>query len=924
MPKGCEVTRVPTKTAAKSLRILTLVALALAPMSAIAQGAGDPAAGIPTPESILGFRVGDDFKLASYDQSIEYFRALAAASDRVQLQRVGRTSEGRDWYIAFISSAENLARLEEHRQLAQRLAHPGDMTDDEARELARTGKAIVAIDGGLHATETAHAQHTIQLAYDLVTEKEGDEGRAILDNVVLLLWPSINPDGQNMVAEWYAQNLGTPYETARLPELYQKYIGHDNNRDGYGLNMIESRVAVRTNRHWEPQVLYSHHQTASMPATIWLPPYGEPIYPDIHPLMNRMVNLMGTAAAAALDERGMPGAEHKGEVFDAWYPGYIDFINFFHNIVIMFSETGLHGSPTPRFYTVRDFPAADRALQPGTLHASLWRGGWWRLRDSVDYMITTSISTLDVTAKYREDILYNRYQASRDVINAYREQPPYAYVIPQQQRDPVAAVEMLRRLAYQDIEIYRLPADSTIEQQDYAAGTWVIPMDQAGANFAKSMLSIQRYPDLRQYPDGPPDLPYDHDGWTLPYQFGVRTVAVGTPLSPELRASLESVRVEPTAWDTTDDTGAELDAAAFDSAPGVGFDTNPIAAGLVPPAGNVSGSGAALWVSPAQNNAFRAVNRAWASGGHVSVADDGSYVISGLRTDELDAMVTEFALQARRGDADGAPIEQTRVGLYRPWSTSMDEGWTRWLLEMYDFSFRSLRNADVRAGSLRDRYDVIVLSDMGGRAIINGPAPGSVPPRYAGGIGPEGVRALDAFVRDGGTLVCLDSSSLFAIDELNLPVKNVVGDIDRTEFFSSGSILEVIVDTAHPLMAGMPDRANVTVTNSPVFTTTEGFRGSALAKFQDAGSPLMSGFLLGEEHLHGYAAALDVKHGDGQVVLFGFRPQWRGQPFGTFRALFNAALFGGERAAGAVGNPDFWTAPVEKEEEAEEGTGDSQ
>jgi len=504
------------------------------------------------------------------------------------------------------------------------------------------------------------------------------------------------------------------------------------------------------------------------------------------------------------------------------------------------------------------------------------------------------------------------------VIQSFREGPPYAYFIPQDQRDPVAAVEMLRRLAYQDIEIYQLATDTTLEQQEFPAGTWVIPMDQSGANFAQSMLSVQQYPDLRQYPDGPPDLPYDHAGWTLPYQFGVRTVAAGSPLPDAVRAALEPVRVDAVPWETVSDDGTEPDTSPFDSAPGVGYDTNAIAAGIVPPAGRVTGSGSSLTVDPTQNNAFRAINQAWAAGARVSVADDGRYLISGLGSDAIDALVADLALQAERTNASGAPIEQSRVGLYRPWSTSMDEGWTRWLLEMFDFDFRSLYNADVRAGNLHDRYDVIVLADMRGRQIIEGAAAGTVPPRYAGGIGREGVRALDAFVRDGGTLVCLDSSSLFAIEELNLPVKNVVGELERTEFFSSGSIMQVQVNTRHPVMAGMPERANITVTNSPVFTTTEGFEGSALAKYQDSGSALMSGFLLGEEHLHGYAAALDVKHGDGQVILFGFRPQWRGQPFGTFRTLFNATLFSGERAAGATGSPDFWEAPAEPEEDAEE------
>ena len=282
--------------------IPVLVGLLLGTAWARTSAGGDSEA-VPTPESVLGFKVGDDFKLASYDQAMAYFKALAAASDRVQLVQVGRTSEGRDWYIALISSAENLAKAEHYRQISLKLARAEGLDDAAARALAAEGKAIVAIDGGVHSTETATGQHTIQLAYDIVTEKEGDAGRAILDNVILVLWPSLNPDGQNMVAEWYAQNLGTPYETSPLPRLYQKYIGHDNNRDGYSINMIEARVTVRTNRHWEPQVIYSHHQTSSFPATIWLPPYSEPIDPNVHPMMSRMVNLMGTAAAAACSSR---------------------------------------------------------------------------------------------------------------------------------------------------------------------------------------------------------------------------------------------------------------------------------------------------------------------------------------------------------------------------------------------------------------------------------------------------------------------------------------------------------------------------------------------------------------------------------------------------------------------------------------------
>jgi ribosomal protein S18 acetylase RimI-like enzyme len=281
-------------------------------------------------------------------------------------------------------------------------------------------------------------------------------------------------------------------------------------------------------------------------------------------------------------------------------------------------------------------------------------------------------------------------------------------------------------------------------------------------------------------------------------------------------------------------------------------------------------------------------------------------------------MIDELALRAQRTRNASGPVVRPRIGLLRPWSASMDEGWTRWLFEEYGFAFSNVRNADIRAGGLQERFDVIVLAADRSGTIVNGFAKGSVPPRYAGGIGAAGVRALDDFVRHGGTLVCLNQSTAFAIEELHLPVKNVVEELGRGDFFVSGSILEVTTDPAHPVMAGMPERAKIFADRSPVFTTTEGFEGAALAKYQEAGSPLLSGYLLGEAHLQGYAAALDVHHGEGHVILIGFRPQWRGQPFGTFRVLFNAALYGGAMAAGTHGSPGFWSAPPEKEETTED------
>jgi hypothetical protein len=882
------------------------------------------AAQVPTPESVLGYRVGADFHLATFEESIEYFQRLDAASDRLELREVGRTSFGRPTYIALVSSAENLRDVERYREIAQRLAHPGDMSGEEARRLAADGKAIVHIDGGLHATEVAHAQHTMQLAHDLVAGDDDPEIRAILDNVILLLWPSINPDGQTMVAEWYAENVGTPYEVAPTPFLYQKYVGHDNNRDGYMINQIESRTVTRVDRRWEPHILYNHHQTAPFPARIWIPPFAEPISPNVHPLMWRTVNLVGMAMAQALEERGQKGAVHMGSGFDNWYPGFMDHANNFHNVASFLTETGLYRYATPHFYTVQDFPASARDLRPQSLYASPWQGGWWRLRDAVDYMLTASISVLDVAAKYKNDLLYNRYQAARDVVAQYREGPPYAYFVGEEQRDPVAAVEMLRRLAYNDIEVKRLSRAVTVEGVEHPAGTWVIPMDQPNANFVRQLFAVQEYPDLREYPQGPPEQPYDVSGWTLPYQFDVRVVEAHAPLGEEVRAALGDVSAEPLPWD------AEGDAAPFDAPPDVGFDTHPVARAIVPPAGRVMGGGSALLLDPAQNNTYKALGRAWAAGAQVAFApgsaaadtaaagSSGRWLVTGLSGSTRDGLVGDLHLRAEGGSMPSTRVARPRIGLYRPWSASMDEGWTRWLLEAYEIGHTSLRNADVLAGELGDRYDVIVLADIRPSTILEGFETGSVPPRYAGGIGQEGARELDAFVRAGGTLVTINGSSQFAVDALHLPVRDVTADLEREDFFASGAIVELLTDPSQPVMSGMPERAKIFVGGSPVFTTEEDFEGRVLARYPEEGSPLLSGYFLGEEHVQGYAAALDVEHGEGHVVLLGMRPQWRGQPFGTFKVLFNAALYTKAVADQAPDNALFWTRPEKPADEKAE------
>ena len=859
------------------------------------------ASAVPTPESVFGFQAGADYKLATYDQSIEYFKKLAAASRYVKLFEAGKTSQGRTMYFALISTPANLAKLDRYREIWQRLAHPQGLTGAEAQKLAADGKALVHIDGGLHATEVAGPQHTPLLAYDLVSKANEPATKAMLQNVILMLWPTINPDGQQMVAEWYMKNVGTPYELSGLPQLYQEYVGHDNNRDAYMLNMIESRAIEHTWRQWEPQIVYVHHQVGPFPTRIWLPPFSEPVGIEAPAVIAREVNMLGMAMAKALDENGRPGATHMGTAFDAWYPGYIDYAPIFKNVAAYWTETALYSYATPHEYTINDFPQNMRELRPQSLYASPWTPGWWRLRDAVDYMETASLATIEYASKYKDSLLMNRYRAGRDQIAAGSTKAPFAYVVSQDQRDPVAAVEMLRRLAFGGVRVSQLTDAAVIDGVSYPAGTWVVPTDQEFAAMAREVLDVQKYPDLRQYPGGPPERPYDAAGWTLPLQMGVKVVAAAGPLTADVRAKMTLLGPQPNLKVRATPYSSEpADAAAFDSVPGAGFDTYPSSAAIVPPAGKLTGSGPALSLDPAQNNTYRAINRAWKSGATVQFAN-GRYAVSGLSEAQQGELVSSLALVAQRtgsASATGFPMKKPRIGLFRPWSGSMDEGWTRWVLEQYGLDYVTLRPGDFKA-PLAGRVDAVILADdarlpmegtAGGRGGSGG---GQVRPEYADRLAPADVAAFEQFVRGGGTLICLNSASNFAIQQFKLPVKNVVAGLRSEDFFLRGTIVEVTTDRSHQVMAGMMEKSPVFADNSPVFETGDGFTGTVLAKYQDAGSPLLSGYLIGEKYLNGKAAALDVQLDAGHVILLGFRPEWRGQPFGTFKVLFNAALSAG-------------------------------
>ena len=840
---------------------------------------------VPEPEEVLDFKIGADYHLATYTQAIEYFKKLEENSSRIKLFEAGKTSMGQTITYAVISSKENLASLEKYKQIIRRLSLVKDLSDAEARRLSQEGKAIVYIDGGLHASECAPAQHNIQLAYDLVTAKDAITLR-ILDNVILVL-VFANPDGMNLLAEWYHPNVGTPFEVSYMPWLYHKYAGHDNNRDSFIANLVETKNLTRlVNKEWYPVILYNHHQTAPFPARIWIPPNSEPTNPNVHPLIVRWQNLIGSAMGAAFDEEGKEGAISR-LVFDTWYPGYVTQVVDSHNIISILTETALYRYATPHFYTIRDFPKQYQDLTMSAFYPSPWKGGWWRLKDAVDYCLTASMAVLDVASKYRKELLFNKYKMGKDVINRFSKEPPYAWIIPENQRDPGTASLLLNRMILLGIDVYRSDEAFSCDGIKYPAGTYIIPMTQPFALFIKNIFEEQAYPDLRKYWElwqglvepkkfeGAPFESYDMMGWTLPYQFGVRAYAANSPI--ESRMSLmDKVRLQ---------------------------------------AGSVVGKpGNSYLIRHEENASFTAMNRILKQGGRVFWAkgpfsvlksrfSEGTIIVPSASVKrsfmeklarELDLKITGVSVQPKTKTLS---LKKVRIGMYKSWIPSTDEGWTRLILEKYEFPYSSIHDADIRAGNLNANYDVIIMPDTSRpEAVINGYDKGTMPPKYVGGITLNGLRNLKLFVESGGTLIFMNASCNLATEHFGIPVRNVFKKVKRDEFVCDGSILRMEFDVSHPLAYGMPEEAATIFAESCAFDIMPSFgkekEPKSVAKYPEE-SPLMSGWIYGDRIIRQKSTILDVPYGKGKIILLGFPVQFRAQPYGTFRLLFNSIFYAG-------------------------------
>ena len=855
---------------------------------------------LQTPEQFLGFKVGSDNQLARWDRIVEYMKLSAANSDRVRLRELGKTSDGNPFIALEISSPETLKNLDRYKQLEQKLYFQGGApTDAERDEVFGQGKLVLLITCSIHATEIGASQMSLELVHRLATE-ESPAVRKILDNVIVVLVPSLNPDGQIMVTDWFNKNLGTPYANSPIPYLYHRYVGHDNNRDMYMFTQKESQYTAQLLWHdWFPAVWLDEHQMGSSAARIFVMPATDPINANVHPLIYRWNGILGQSQAAALEAAGKEGIIHNSTYTNFW-EGAMAWSGWWHNQIGLLTEVASARVAAPidqaRAVPGRPAPPAPAAARPdmrfdgGPLPAPTdvnprteyprpWMGGRWTLRDIVDYELIATMGLLETAADRRETILRQIYAVNRETIEAGRTGDSSAILIPSEgQHDAREAAHLVERLNMGGVEIYRADAAFEADGKPYGAGTFVIPMAQVFARYAKDMLEKQTYPEVRRGPNAPPEPPYDVTAWSLGMLIGVETVFVKSPL-PAVRLT----RVE----------------------------------GMPSIAGAVTGSGPRFGFDYKGPDSALAMNRLMKDGARLSFDGPSHVSVSGIARPKLEAVARDFGLNvkasesrpAARPKAAGAgdlevAFHAPRVAMYQPWTGgNMDEGWTRWVLEQYEFNLTSIHNAEVRGGGLRQKFDAIILADQNPRDILEGYDASAIRPEYRGGIGQEGLENLKRFVAEGGTLVTMGNACDLAIEKLPIPVRNLKKGFTRDQHFAPGAILRLEVDGRHPMAYGMAAETHGFYVNSPFFSVADGFasqRAEVVARYPNT-NVVASGWLKGEELMAGRAAVVSIDMSPGTVVLFGLRPQHRAQTHATFPMLFNALYLSARDGARSKG-----------------------
>ena len=828
---------------------------------------------VPTPSEFAGFEVGADRKLADYRQIAAYFKALSAASDRVQIEVLGKTTLGEEMFMAVISTPENLRDKSKYQEIAHKLADPRGLSKEQIDSLANDGKGILLLTCNIHSTEIGSSQMAMEWAYKLATTSDPEMMRR-LNDVIVLLVPSLNPDGQIMVTEWYRKYLGTKYEGGAMPYLYHHYAGHDNNRDWYMLTQIETKNVNREVYHeWFPQFWLDEHQMGPYGPRIYIPPNADPVAKLVNPLVHRGNNLLGATMGWRLEEAGKSGVIYNYS-FDAYWPGGTRNTGWWKNMYGVLTEVASARIATPIQIAPTELQGGTKGLiqyQQQINFPNPWPGGTWRLRDIMDYELIVSDAALETMSKYRRELLRGVASMAEEAMESA--QPTQYWTISRKdQRDPITAARLASLLLEHGVEV-QLSGDKK---------TFLIPTRQPYSRFVEEMLGIQRYPEVRPAPNSGILEPYDVAAWSLPLMMGVDVKK--TYLTPEELKAATVLHEVP--WAKTEAVG---------------------------------GNAKYLILGYQGSNVFAFMNAAQKLGVKAYVAP--SVPVDGARGDhvliltahpQLANLAERFHLQL--GSTEGLAkseiaLQRPRIGLYKSYIPSLDEGWTRFVLEQYGFDVKNIENKQVRAGNLNAAFDVILVPDSSRDVIVDGRQgregySEELPPEYTGGIGKEGVRALKDFVDKGGTLITLARAAEVVMgEEFNLPVRNAIsvaggrGAASTSDFNIPGSLLRVYVDNQHPVGYGMPKEVAAFVDAPLAFQTTApapDTQRSVIAWYpDDAKDMLLSGYAHGAERLERKAAVVTFTRGKGKIVMFGFRVQHRAQTEGTFQMLFNAIEWAG-------------------------------